>query len=101
MTREGWLHMPTNDEEHPNQGPALCIDSVYMPDGNGGVRPAPFVMSEDEFLRFCRIDTFGLKNPRNTLRHYRKTGKLKASQLSGRNIYTIEQAKKFMRNLEK
>ena len=73
----------------------------YMPDGNGGVRLAPFVMTEDEFIHFCRIDEFGLKEPRNTLRHYRKINKLKASLLSGRNVYTIEQAIKFMRNIEK
>ena len=74
---------------------------LYMPDGNGGVRPASYVMTEPEFILFCRIDTFGLKQPRNTLRHYRQTGKLKASRVSGRNLYTIEQAVEFMRNLEK
>ena len=74
---------------------------MYMPDENGEVAPAPFVMTEDQLIRFTRIDTFGLKNPRNTLRHYRKTGKLKASRLSGHNVYTAEQAVNFMRNLEK
>lgn len=74
---------------------------LFMPDGNGGLVPAPFVMTEQQLIQFCRIDTFGLKNPRNTLRHYRKTGKLKASRLSGHNVYTIEQAVDFMRNLQK
>ena len=72
----------------------------FMPDGNGGVQPAPFAMLDDELIRFCRLDKFDLKNPQNTLRYYRRKGKLKSSKPSGRNVTTIWQAIEFLKNLE-
>ncbi len=73
----------------------------FMPDENGGVQPAKDVMTDEELIRYLRIDTFGLKNEMNTLRYYRRTGKLKSSKISNRNVTTIEQAIEFLKKLQK
>jgi len=72
-----------------------------LPDGNGGFSPCPVVLTEEELIRYIRLDTLGIKNPHNTLRYYRNRGLLKATKISNHNIYTRETADQFLREMTK
>lgn len=54
---------------------------VVLPDGNGGFTPCPELLTEDEAIRFLRLDGIDVKDAGNTLRHYRKKGLLRATQV--------------------
>ena len=54
---------------------------VVLPDGNGGFTPCPELLTEEEAIRFLRLDGINAENPANTLRYYRKKGFLRATQV--------------------
>jgi len=54
---------------------------AILPDGNGGFTPCPDLLTEDEAVRFLRLDEVGIEDPAGTLRYYRKKGLLKATQV--------------------
>jgi hypothetical protein len=58
-----------------------------LPDGNGGLVPCPFVLTEIEAIRFLRLDRQKAK-PENTLAHYRERGLLRATILGKNRFYT-------------
>ena len=71
------------------------ISITVLPDGNGGFTPCPEVLTEEEAIRFLRLDMNGLKNPANTLRYYRQEGKLKGTRISNRIYYTLKSLREF------
>lgn len=70
--------------------------TIFMPDGNGGVQPAPELMTESEAVRFLRLDTIALKHPSATLRRYRDAGQLRAVQVSRAILYPLSELRKFI-----
>ena len=46
----------------------FTISTVFMPDH----RPAPYVLTSEEAIKFLRIDTNGTKHPEATLEHYQQ-----------------------------
>ena len=44
-------------------------------------------MTEDEAVRYLRLDLIDIKNPRETLQRYRKEGRLKGTQVSKKVFY--------------
>lgn len=69
---------------------------IFMPDGNGGVQPAPELMTEAEAVRFLRLDTVNIKNPSATLRRYRDRGTLRAVQISKAVFYPLQELRRFL-----
>ena len=57
------------------------IAAAVLPDGNGGFTPCPELLTEDEAIRFLRLDAVGIEDSAGTLRYYRKKGLLKATQV--------------------
>jgi hypothetical protein len=55
--------------------------SAVLPDGNGGFTPCPEVLTEEEAIRFLRLDEINTEDSGNTLRYYRKKGLLRATQV--------------------
>lgn len=51
------------------------------PDGNGGYGPCPELLTEDEAVRYLRLDSTGVRDPRQSLRYYRERGLLKATRV--------------------
>jgi hypothetical protein len=49
--------------------------------------PNPDLLTEEEAIRYLRLDTIDIKNPFETLRYYRKEGLLKGTQVSKRVFY--------------
>jgi hypothetical protein len=54
---------------------------VVLPDGNGGFTPCPELLTEEEAIRYLRLDGIDIEDPANTLRYYRKKGLLQATQV--------------------
>ena len=66
-----------------------------MPDG----RFAPSVMTEDEFIRWLRLDALGIRNPKRTLDYYKAKGMLRGTHISNRCVYSQEEGLDFLRKL--
>lgn len=69
-----------------------CHNQVFsiasaLPDGNGGFVPCPDVLTEDEVIRFLRLDLETSSDPRQTLKYYRDRGELVAIRLGRKNRY--------------
>ena len=75
--------LDSNNKKYP-EGPSafseLMLPAV-LPDGNGGFTPCPELLTEDEAIRFLRLDEVGIDDPAGTLRYYRKKGLLRATQV--------------------
>ncbi len=72
----------------PETGRNLIPTVAVLPDGNGGFTPCPALLTEDEAIRYLRLDTLGRKDPSKTLQYYRERGLLKATRISNVNLYT-------------
>lgn len=63
----------------------MNIPVCYFPDGT----PCPYLMTEDEAIRFLRIDTVNIKDRSSTLRRYREAGVLRGIQISKVVLYSL------------
>jgi len=54
---------------------------VVLPNGNGCFTPCPELLTEEEAIRYLRLDGIDIEDPANTLRYYRKKGLLQATQV--------------------
>ncbi len=57
------------------------LSPAILPDGNGGFTPCPELLTEQEAIRYLRLDGIDIENPANTLHYYRKKGLLRATQV--------------------
>ena len=64
----------------------FVIPSV-LPDGNGGFTPCPEVLTEEEAIRYLRLDLEVSSNSRQTLKYYRDKGELVAIRIGRKNRY--------------
>ena len=69
-----------------------------IPNGEGGYEPCPFLLTEEQAIRYLRLDTLKIKNPAKTLEYYRGKGHLKATRISNANFYTRESLDEFLAN---
>jgi hypothetical protein len=70
MGHEGSVHVTEPANGHP-----------VLPDGNGGYGPCPELLTENEAVRYLRLDSTGVRDPRQSLRFYREKGLLKATRV--------------------
>ena len=70
----------------------VYIGPVYMPDGS----PAPELMTEEEAIRFLRLDTDGPANPSSTLKYYRDQGLLRPTRVGKKNRYMKTELLRFL-----
>ncbi len=68
-----------SSEEVTNKN--ILISYAVLPDGNGGFTSCPELLTEEEAIRFLRLDNIDVDDPSNTLRYYRKKGLLRATQV--------------------
>jgi len=59
--------------------------SAVLPDANGGFMPCPEILTEEEAIRYLRLDVDGPQNPSGTLKYYRDKGLLRGVRI-GRNL---------------
>jgi len=65
-----------------------------LPDGNGGVTPCPEVLTEEEAIRYLRLEA--AKNPARTLKYYREKGLLKATIVGRHLLYRRVELDRFL-----
>jgi len=58
---------------------------AVLPNGDGSFTPCPELLTEDEAIRYLRLDVNGPRNPSGTLKYYRDQGVLRAIRI-GRNL---------------
>ena len=59
----------------------ILYASAALPDGKGGFEPCPELMTEDEAIRFLRLNNISTELPSNTLRYYKNKCLLRATQV--------------------
>jgi len=64
----------------------FVIPSV-LSDGNGGFTPCPEVLTEEEAIRYLRLDLEASSDSRQTLKYYRDKGELVAIRIGRKNRY--------------
>ena len=82
--------MPT--DTHVNPVPCLAV----LPDGSGGCAPCPNLLTEEEAVRYLRLDTLGRKDSAKTLQYYRERGLIKPTRISNVNFYLRESLDEFL-----
>jgi len=65
-----------------------------LSDGIGGFTPCPEVRTEEEAIRYLRLD--GDRNPARTLKYYREKGLLKATNIGRHLLYRRVELDKFL-----
>ena len=66
--------------------------TVYFHDGS----PVPEVLTEEETIKFLRLDIDGPKYPKVTLQHYRQEGILRPTKVGRKLRYTKSELLKFL-----
>lgn len=61
--------------------------------------PCPELLTEDEAIRYLRLDIDGPANPKLTLRYYREKGLLRATRISRKLRYRRIELDRLMENL--
>src|SRR5262245_17906372 len=75
-------HRRTGATDNPDVLPIRELDPIW---GSAAFRPGdpcPNLLTESQAIRYLRLDSIDIKNPEETLRRYRKSGHLKATQVS-------------------
>ena len=73
---------------------ALQFSSPALP-GNPP-QPCPELLTEDEAIRYLRLDTISIADPSATLRRYRERGLLRGTQISKRIFYRRAELDRFI-----
>jgi len=69
---------------------------VILPAPEGKFQPCPTLLTEEEAIRYLRLDTVDIKNPGETLRRYREEGKLRGTQVSKRVFFLRKELDRFL-----
>lgn len=76
-----------SDNETIENSVNTVIAPAILPDGNGGYVPCPELLTEDEAIRYLRLDANGCNNPKATLKYYRDQGNLRGVQIGKKLVY--------------
>ena len=74
----------------------LLMTPTVLPDGNGGFTPCPELLTEDETIRYLRLDGDGSPDPVRTLTYYRNNGQLRAIKVGRKNRYRRRDLENFL-----
>jgi len=73
-----------------------------LPAGNGAYTPCPSLLTQEETIRYLRLDINGPQNPSATLKYYREKGLLRAVRIGRQLRYPRTELDNFVgRLLEK
>jgi hypothetical protein len=62
-------------------------------------QPCPEVLTEEEVIRYLRLDLIDVKDPAGTLRYYRERGLLRATQVGKAVRYRRVELERFLERL--
>ena len=73
------------------------LQTTYLPDGSGGWRPAPLVLTESELITMLRLDEpGGPTKPSETIRRYRDLGLLRGCKVGRAIVYPLDEVRRFL-----
>ena len=72
------------------------MPSAILPDGNGGFTPCPELLTEEEAIRFLRLDIDKDTAPATTMKYYRDKGELIAIKVGKMNRYRRKDIEYFL-----
>ena len=72
---------------------------TVMPDGDGGWQPCPPLLTEEEAIRYLRLDIDGPTQPENTLKYYRGKKKLKGTRVGKQLRYRRKSLDEFLEKM--
>jgi len=79
-------------------GDAKMWPAMVVLPGNPA-QPCPELLTEDEAIRYLRLDTINIGSPSETLRRYRERGMLRGTQVSKRVMYRRVELDRFLERL--
>ena len=82
-----------------NNNHYVLVPPAVLPDGNCGFTPCPELLTEEETIRYLRLDIDGPARPENTLRYYREKKKLKGTRVGKHLRYTRKSLDEFMEKM--
>jgi hypothetical protein len=88
----------TTMETKDDKSLVFAIPAV-LSDGNGGFGPCPELLTEEEAIKYLRLDIDGPAKPENTLRYYRERKKLKGTRIGKRILYTRKALDEFLERM--
>ena len=59
-------------------------------------QPCPELLTEEEAIRFLRLDTIPDVDARKSLERYRQSGKLRSTRIGRRLMYHIDELRRFI-----
>jgi hypothetical protein len=65
----------------------------------GPPQPCPEVLTENEAIRYLRLDCIGVKNPGDTLAYYRRKGLLRGTQIGKSVRFRRVELERFLEQL--
>jgi hypothetical protein len=80
-----------------NPGGSACCCTPILP--GDPPTPCPTLLTEEEAIRYLRLDTINIENPSATLKRYRDMGLLRATQVSKRLFYLRTELDAFLQRL--
>ncbi len=88
----------SNDEKWPERTRVYLelMTPTILPDGNGDFTLCPELLTEDEAVRYLRLDVDGSSNPEQTLKYYRDKGELVAIRVGRKNRYRRQDLVNFL-----
>ena len=73
------------------------VKLVFLP--GSPPTPCPELLTEEEAIRYLRLDTVNIKRPADTLYRYRGQGLLRGTQISRRIFYRREELDRLLEKL--
>ncbi len=71
----------------------ICQDKIdYFADG----AVVPYLLTEEEAIKFLRLDTDTIKNPHRTLKYYRDKAQLRGTRIGNNYCYTKKELLAFI-----
>lgn len=78
-------------------GPKDTVQLVFLP--GRPPTPCPEVLTEEEAIRYLRLDTVNIKHPADTLYRFRTQGLLRGTQISRRIFYRRQELDRLLEKL--
>lgn len=85
------------DTVPPTVHVTVVASRVVLPDGRGGFGPCPELLTEEEAMRYLRLDYKSAEQGRRTLRYYREQGVLRATPVGNRVRYRRSELDVFLK----
>ena len=79
-----------------NEKNFVFVIPAVLSDGNGSFTPCPELLTEQEVIKYLRLDIDSSPDPKRTLKYYRDKGELIAIKVGRKNRYRRQDLDDFL-----